>query len=86
MPRSKRSAAEVEAMRERILDATHSLVRAGGPRKATMRAVAQSLGLSPTALYTYFPNRAARPAPRRGHRAQHHQRPDASLPQRPPAR
>ncbi len=59
MPRVKQSVAEVEAMRERILDVTHNLVREGGPRSVTMRAVAERLGLSPMALYGYFASRAA---------------------------
>jgi AcrR family transcriptional regulator len=59
MPRAKRSAAALEAMRERILDAAHELVRERGIQAFTIRALAERLGVSHMVLYGYFPNRSA---------------------------
>ena len=59
MPRAKQSAAALEAMRERILDAAHELVRERGMQAFTIRVLAERLGVSPMALYGYYPSRAA---------------------------
>ena len=59
MPRAKRSPAALEAMRERILDAAHELVRARGIQAFTIRALAERLGVSHMVPYGCFPSRAA---------------------------
>jgi AcrR family transcriptional regulator len=59
MPRAKRSAAALEAMRERILSAAAELLREGGIQAFTIRALAERLGGSHMVLYGYYPNRSA---------------------------
>ncbi len=59
MPRPKQSEAQVEAMRERILDAAHVLLRDEGFEALSIRAIAEQVGVSHMTLYTYFENRDA---------------------------
>jgi AcrR family transcriptional regulator len=59
MPRPKRTAAEIEEMRERILDAAHEILREQGPDGLSIRAIAERVGVSHMVLYTYFEDRDA---------------------------
>jgi AcrR family transcriptional regulator len=58
MPRSKRTNEEIEAMRERILDATLALLRQEGLEGVSIRKIADRVGVSHMLLYSYFENRA----------------------------
>ena len=42
-----------------ILDAALALIGEGGPEAASIRGIAVRVGLTPNALYTYFPDKAA---------------------------
>src|SRR3954468_19727901 len=44
---------------EEILDAALSLLDEGGPNAATLRGIAAKVDVSPNAVYTYFPDKAA---------------------------
>lgn len=58
-PRSRRRCgAEREALREQIIAAAWALFRAGGEPAVSMRTLARCVGLSPMALYAYFPTKA----------------------------
>lgn len=59
MPRPPYSEAQREAMRTRIVDAAWALLQQQGPKGLSTRGIAGVVGMSPMALYTYFPNRAA---------------------------
>lgn len=59
MARPKKTDQEIEAMRERILDATLALIQEGGSIEASIRKIADRVGMSPMALYGYFENRSA---------------------------
>lgn len=59
MSRPRKSEEEVEATRERILDATVELLREHGPEGLSIRAIAEQVGMSHMSLYTYFENRDA---------------------------
>jgi AcrR family transcriptional regulator len=59
MARPQRTPEEIEAMQTRILEAAHDLVHEAGPDAGTMRRIAGALGVSPMALYSYFPTRQA---------------------------
>ncbi|MBN1877718.1 MAG: TetR/AcrR family transcriptional regulator [Anaerolineae bacterium] len=56
MPRPKQTKAEREAMRERILDAAYELLLEQGPDALSTRIIAERVGVSHMALYTYFEN------------------------------
>ncbi|MCU7728648.1 TetR/AcrR family transcriptional regulator C-terminal domain-containing protein [Actinoplanes sp. KI2] len=53
-PRPRRALTEQE-----ILDAALALLDAGGAEAASIRRIAVAVGSAPTAVYTYFPDRAA---------------------------
>ncbi len=57
MPRPPRSPEQVAMMRQKILDAAHSLIHEGGPESVTIRRIANTLGVSHMTLYNYFPSR-----------------------------
>ncbi|MGD1993358.1 MAG: TetR/AcrR family transcriptional regulator [Anaerolineae bacterium] len=59
MARPKKTEEEIEAARERILAATVELLKDQGPEALSMRAIAERVGMSHMALYTYFENRDA---------------------------
>lgn len=59
MARPRKTEQEIEATRERILDATVELLKEEGPEALSVRAIAQRVGMSHMALYTYFENRDA---------------------------
>jgi AcrR family transcriptional regulator len=59
MPRAKRTEREIEAMRERILDAALALLQREGPEGVSIRKIADRIGVSHMLLYSYFENRAA---------------------------
>ena len=42
-----------------VLDAALALMDADGPAAASIRRIAGELGVSPNAVYTYFPDKAA---------------------------
>lgn len=44
---------------EQILDAALSLLDEGGPNAASVRGIAAQVGVTPNAVYTYFPDKAA---------------------------
>jgi len=58
MPRPNRTEEEIQAMRERILDATLALVRQEGLEGMSIRKIADRVGVSHMLLYSYFENRA----------------------------
>jgi len=58
MPRPKKTAAEIQAMREKILDVTLAILKEDGPDAITSRAIAKRLGVSHMSLFTYFENQA----------------------------
>ncbi len=59
MPRPKKTATEIQAMREKILDVTQAILKEDGPDAITSRAIAKRLGMSHMSLFTYFENQAA---------------------------
>ena len=58
MPRPKKTATEIQTMREKILDVALEIVIAEGPQAATSRAIAKQLDVSQMSLFTYFENQA----------------------------
>src|SRR4051794_2629995 len=44
---------------DEILDAALTLLDEGGPNAATLRGIAAKVDVSPNAVYTYFPDKAA---------------------------
>lgn len=59
MGRPARSEEQLEAARARIRSVAIGLYREGGIEAISMRAVAAAAGMSPGALYAYYPNRMA---------------------------
>ncbi|MBT3313931.1 MAG: TetR/AcrR family transcriptional regulator [Anaerolineae bacterium] len=59
MPRPKKTAEEINAMREKILDVALAIVQEEGPEAITSRAIAKRLSVSHMSLFTYFENQAA---------------------------
>ena len=59
MPRPKKTDEEIQAMRERILDAAQALLQEKGADGLSIRKIADRVGVSHMTLYTYFENRAA---------------------------
>ena len=59
MSRPKKNEVEVQAMRERILDAAYTILQKDGPNALTSRAIAEQLGVAHMTLFTYFKNQAA---------------------------
>ena len=59
MPRPKKTEAEIQSMRERILDTALILLQAEGPQALSSRAIAEQLGVAHMSLFTYFENQAA---------------------------
>ena len=59
MPRPRKTAAQLTKTRELILDTAYAILQAEGPQAITSRAVAERMGVSHMALYTYFKNQAA---------------------------
>jgi AcrR family transcriptional regulator len=57
---SRRPRGPRRALKEdEILDAALTLLDEGGPNAATVRGIAAKVDVSPNAVYTYFPNKAA---------------------------
>ncbi|MEL6980399.1 MAG: WHG domain-containing protein [Pseudomonadota bacterium] len=56
MARSKRSPADTEAMRERLIDAARRMIEAEGLGAVTARALAAELGWSVGSIYTIAPS------------------------------
>ncbi len=59
MPRPPKTEAEIEAMREQILDTAYAILQASGPEALSIREIAGRLGVAHMSLYTYFENQAA---------------------------
>ena len=59
MPRPKKTPAQLEATREKILDISLSILQKDGPEAVTSRAIAEGLGVAHMSLFTYFENHAA---------------------------
>lgn len=59
MARPVKTQEEIEATRERILDAAHSILESAGPAAISTRAVAKHLGMAHMTLYRYFENKDA---------------------------
>ncbi len=57
MSRPKKSNAERDVMRERILNAAGDLLESHGPGEVSIRAVTARLGISPMAFYSYYASR-----------------------------
>jgi len=56
MPRPKKTAAEKQIMRNRILDCATAILNEAGPDAISSRAIAERLGMAHMSLYTYFTN------------------------------
>jgi AcrR family transcriptional regulator len=59
MPRAKKTEQEIQAMRQRILDAALKLLRQEGPEGLSIRKIADRIDVSHMLLYSYFENHAA---------------------------
>lgn len=59
MPRKKQSDEQVSAMRDRILDASVTLLDTLQPEQISIRKIAEKAGLSHMSIYTYFQDRDA---------------------------
>ena len=59
MPRPKKTEAEIQATRKKILNATLAILQEFGPEAVTSRAIAERLGMAHMSLFTYFENQAA---------------------------
>jgi AcrR family transcriptional regulator len=59
MPRPKKTPAQLEATREKILDIALSILKESGPEAVTSRAIAEGLSVAHMSLFTYFENHAA---------------------------
>jgi AcrR family transcriptional regulator len=59
MPRPKKTPAQLESTREKILDIALSILQESGPEAVTSRAIAEGLGVAHMSLFTYFENHAA---------------------------
>ncbi|MCX6055252.1 MAG: TetR/AcrR family transcriptional regulator [Chloroflexi bacterium] len=59
MSRPKKTPAQLEATREKILDIALSILQESGPEAVTSRAIAEVLGVAHMSLFTYFENHAA---------------------------
>lgn len=59
MPRPKKTPAQLESTREKILDISLSILQKDGPEAVTSRAIAEGLGVAHMSLFTYFENHAA---------------------------
>lgn len=57
MPRKKQSDEQVNAMRNRILDASITLLDTLQPEQISIRKIAEKAGLSHMSIYTYFHDR-----------------------------
>jgi len=57
MPRPRLTEEEITATRSRILEAALTILHEEGMGALSMRAIAERVGMSPMALYTYFENR-----------------------------
>jgi AcrR family transcriptional regulator len=76
MPRPKRTPAEIETMRERILDAAEVILHREGPQGLNIRSIANGVGVSHMVLYSYFDSRddlfaSLRDRQRRRHQSRH---------------
>lgn len=59
MPRPKKTEAEIQSAREKILNTTLSILQESGIEAVTSRAIAERLGMAHMSLFTYFENQAA---------------------------
>jgi AcrR family transcriptional regulator len=59
MSRPKKTTAQLESTREKILDTALSILQEAGPEAVTSRAIAEKLGVAHMSLFTYFENHAA---------------------------
>lgn len=57
MTKAPRDAAEIEKIREAILDAAVEIMHGSGFQGLTMRKIASEMGMSATNLYNYFSNK-----------------------------
>lgn len=58
MPRPKKTEAEIQAMREKIIDVAEVILLEEGPKAITSRAIAERLDMAHMSLFTYFKNQA----------------------------
>jgi len=59
MARPQKTDAEIQAVRERILDTALAILQESGPEALTSRAIARRLNVAHMYLFTYFKNQAA---------------------------
>lgn len=59
MPRPKKTEAEIQAMREKILDAAQFILQEDGTEAISSRSIAEHLDMAHMSLYTYFENQTA---------------------------
>jgi AcrR family transcriptional regulator len=59
MSRPKKTDAQLQTMRERILDIAYAILEEGGPEAISSRAIAERMGIAHMSLFTYFDNQAA---------------------------
>lgn len=58
MTRPKKSTAEMQSIRENILDVALEILQKDGPEAISSRAIAERLGVAHMSLFTYFKNQA----------------------------
>jgi len=58
MPRPKKTAEEIHAMREKIIDTTLEILLEDGSEAISCRNIAERMGVSHMSLFTYFENQA----------------------------
>jgi AcrR family transcriptional regulator len=59
MPRPKKTEAEIQSMRMKIVDTAMDILQENGPDAITSRAIADRLNVAHMSLFTYFKNKAA---------------------------
>ena len=59
MSRPRKTAAQLQAMRDQILNIAYAILEEEGPEAISSRAIAERMGIAHMSLFTYFENQAA---------------------------
>jgi AcrR family transcriptional regulator len=59
MSRPRKTAAQLQAMRDQILDVAYAILEEEGPEAISSRAIAERMGIAHMSLFTYFENQVA---------------------------